>query len=100
MKYYDAASQRFGWSKRSPQPGSMRDGDWQVGSSFGTAVYCLPDPRRSRRGAQAVEGERKARLQIAAHDPAPAPTVIAQMAAEQLGIPFICLRCDHEHQRE
>jgi FixJ family two-component response regulator len=31
MKCYDEASERFGWSKRSPEPGSMRDGDWLIG---------------------------------------------------------------------
>ena len=28
MKCYDQAAESFGWMRRSPQPGSIREGEW------------------------------------------------------------------------
>lgn len=39
MQCYDAAAASFGWSKRNPEPGSMRDGDWLIGYGCATAGY-------------------------------------------------------------
>jgi len=39
MQCYDEAAKSFGWSRRNPQPGSMRDGDWLIGWGCATAVY-------------------------------------------------------------
>ena len=39
MKCCDAASAAFGWSRRNPQPGSMRGGDWLIGWGCATATY-------------------------------------------------------------
>lgn len=87
MKCYDEASERFGWSKRSPQPCSMRDGDWLVGWGCATAVYPTHVGAAAARVLLTANG--KARVQIAAHDLGTgAYTVIGQMAAEQLGIPM------------
>jgi xanthine dehydrogenase YagR molybdenum-binding subunit len=87
MKCYDEASERFGWSKRSPQPGSMRDGDWLVGWGCATAVYPTHVGAAAARVLFMANG--KARVQIAAHDLGTgAYTVIGQMVAEQLGIPL------------
>jgi xanthine dehydrogenase YagR molybdenum-binding subunit len=36
---YEIAADRFGWSKRSPKPGSMRDGRWLIGYGIATASY-------------------------------------------------------------
>jgi xanthine dehydrogenase YagR molybdenum-binding subunit len=36
---YDMAAQLFGWSRRDPRPGSMRDGRWLVGWGMATASY-------------------------------------------------------------
>src|SRR5581483_10857786 len=30
MRCFDVAAKEFGWSKRDPKPGSMRDGDWLI----------------------------------------------------------------------
>lgn len=35
----DAAAERFGWSKRTPQPGSMRDSDWLIGWGCASCFY-------------------------------------------------------------
>jgi xanthine dehydrogenase YagR molybdenum-binding subunit len=36
---YERGAERFGWSRRNPQPGSMRDGDTLVGHGVATATY-------------------------------------------------------------
>jgi xanthine dehydrogenase YagR molybdenum-binding subunit len=36
---YQMAGEAFGWSKRDPQPGSMRDGNYLVGWGMATATY-------------------------------------------------------------
>jgi CO/xanthine dehydrogenase Mo-binding subunit len=87
MKCYDEASERFGWSKRSHQPGSMRHGDWLIGWGCASAVYPTHVGAAAARVRLIANGE--ARVQIAAHDIGTgAYTVIGQIAAEQLGIPL------------
>src|SRR6185437_9909817 len=39
MPCYDLAAETFGWSRRNPKPGSMRDGEWLVGYGCATAYY-------------------------------------------------------------
>ncbi|MGN6459615.1 MAG: xanthine dehydrogenase family protein molybdopterin-binding subunit, partial [Pseudolabrys sp.] len=39
MQCYDEAAAAFGWSKREPKPGAMRDGDWLIGWGCASAVY-------------------------------------------------------------
>ena len=34
-----SAAEAFGWSKRDPRPGSLRDGDWLVGWGCATSAY-------------------------------------------------------------
>jgi xanthine dehydrogenase YagR molybdenum-binding subunit len=87
MKCYDQAAERFGWSKRSAAPGSMRDGDWLIGWGCASAVY----PTHVGAAAAQVRllANGKARVQIAAHELGTgAYTVIGQMAAERLHIPL------------
>jgi xanthine dehydrogenase YagR molybdenum-binding subunit len=87
MRCYDEASERFGWPSRSPQPGSMRDGDWLIGWGCSSAVYPTHVGAAAARVRLMANG--KAGVQIAAHDIGTgAYTVIGQIAAEQLGIPL------------
>ncbi len=85
MKCYDIAGAAFGWARRTPQPGSMRDGDWLVGWGCATATYptqVSPAVARVRLTAGGA-----ARVEIAAHDVGTgAYTVIAQVAAETLSL--------------
>ncbi|MDQ0392966.1 xanthine dehydrogenase family protein molybdopterin-binding subunit [Labrys monachus] len=85
MQCYDAAAQAFGWSKRSPEPGSMRDGDWLIGWGCATATYPTQIGPAAARIALASDGT--VRVQIAAHDVGTgAYTVIGQAAANRLGV--------------
>ena len=47
---YAVGAERFGWSKRTAKPMSMRDGQWLVGYGMATATY---PARRSAAGATA-----------------------------------------------
>ena len=85
MECYDAASQAFGWRRRNPQPGSMRDGDWLVGWGCATATYPTLLSTAVARVRLAADGT--ARVEIAAHDVGTgAYTVVGQMAAECLAM--------------
>ena len=87
MKCYDQAASAFGWSKRNPKAGSMRDGDWLIGWGCASAVYPTHVGACAARVRLRADGQ--ARVQIAAHDLGTgAYTVIGQMAAERLGVPL------------
>jgi xanthine dehydrogenase YagR molybdenum-binding subunit len=87
MKCYDAAAAAFGWSRRNPQVGAMRDGDWLVGLGCATAVYPTHVGVCTARVRLLANGE--TRVQVAVHEIGNgAYTVIAQMAAERLGVPL------------
>lgn len=85
MKCYDAASAAFGWGRRNPQPGSMRDGDWLIGWGCATATYPTQVAPAVARVRLLADGS--ARVEIAAHDVGTGTyTVMAQTAAEALSI--------------
>lgn len=85
MQCYDQAAEAFGWSKRNSRSGSMRDGDWLVGWGCASAVY--PTHVGVSAGRVRLTADGHAHVQVAAHDLGTGTyTVIAQMAAERLGI--------------
>ena len=87
MKCFDQASSAFGWSKRSIEPGSMRDGDWLIGWGCASAVYPTHIGAATARVQFNADG--RANVQLAAHEIGTGVmTVVAQMAAERLGIPL------------
>jgi xanthine dehydrogenase YagR molybdenum-binding subunit len=87
MTCYDQAAERFGWSRRRPEPGSMREGDWLVGWGCATAVYPTHLGASTARVRLFANG--KAQVLIAAHEiDVGVRTVVAQIAAERLGIPL------------
>ncbi|MGE0678124.1 xanthine dehydrogenase family protein molybdopterin-binding subunit [Pseudolabrys sp.] len=87
MACYDAAAASFGWSKRKAEPGAMRDGDWLIGWGCATAVYPTHVGPATARVQLFSDG--RARVQLAAHEIGTGVmTVVAQMAAERLGVPL------------
>jgi len=85
MQCFDRAAAQFGWSRRDPRPGSMRDGDWLVGWGCAASAY----PANIGAGAARVSlgPDGAAWVQIAAHDLGTgAHTVIAITAADRLGL--------------
>ncbi|MFL4986306.1 MAG: xanthine dehydrogenase family protein molybdopterin-binding subunit [Xanthobacteraceae bacterium] len=87
MPCYDAAAQAFGWSRRDAQVGAMRAGDWLVGWGCATAVYPTHIGTATARVRLLPSGE--VRVQTAAHEIGNGVyTVLAQTAAERLGVPL------------
>lgn len=93
MTCYDEAAAAFGWSKRSPAPGSMRDGDWLIG--WGCATACYPTHLGATAARVRLLPSGEVRVQVAAHDIGTgAYTVIGQQAAERLGVPLAAVSVD------
>jgi xanthine dehydrogenase YagR molybdenum-binding subunit len=84
---YQAAAQRFGWDRRSPQPRSNSNGRTLIGYGMATAVY---PAERSAASAQAVfYANDTVVVRTAASDMGPGTyTAMTQIAAETLGLPI------------
>ncbi len=91
MACLDQASVRFGWARRDPRPGSMRDGDWLVGWGCAASAYPAnigPGAARVLLGADGPNGL-AATVRIAAQDIGTGShTIIAQTASDRLGLPL------------
>jgi len=86
MKCFDAAAARFGWNKRNPVPGSVRDGDWLIG--YGCATACYPSNVGPAACRIALTADAKAVVGIAGHEIGTgAYTTVAVVAARALGLP-------------
>ncbi|HKA73069.1 MAG TPA: xanthine dehydrogenase family protein molybdopterin-binding subunit [Xanthobacteraceae bacterium] len=93
MQCYDEAARAFGWSRRNPEVGAMRDGDWLIGWGCATAVYPTHVGTATARVRLLADGE--VRVQTAAHEIGNGVyTVLAQMASERLGVPLESVQVD------
>src|SRR5437868_2869672 len=82
---FEAAAKSFGWDRRNPKPGSMRDGDWLLGWGCATTMYPTQMGPATARVTLTPQGSVK--VQTAAHDIGTgAYTVIALTAAYRLGV--------------
>jgi xanthine dehydrogenase YagR molybdenum-binding subunit len=81
-----AGAERFGWPKRSPTPGTVRDGEWLIGMGCATATYpYYRMPGGAARITLNKDGE--ARVEIAAHEMGMGTsTVQTQIVADRLGL--------------
>jgi xanthine dehydrogenase YagR molybdenum-binding subunit len=87
VECYDRAAAAFGWAKRDPRPGSMREGDWWIGMGCATAAYPTNIAAASARVRLDANG--RIRVQSSSQEIGTGVrTVAAQMAAEQLGADF------------
>jgi xanthine dehydrogenase YagR molybdenum-binding subunit len=78
-------AEAFGWRDRSAAPGAMRNGEWLVG--WGCAMACYPAQISPAAARVRLTPDGAARVSIAAHEIGDgAYTVIAQAAAERLGL--------------
>jgi xanthine dehydrogenase YagR molybdenum-binding subunit len=83
---YTRGAEMFGWKKRSPKPGSMKDGDLLVGWGIATAVY--PGNRRPASARMRLTPDGRALVQVATQDLGTGSyTVFTQVAADALGLP-------------
>ncbi len=83
---YKIGAERFGWSRRNPPPGSMRDGRHLVGMGMATAVYPVnhfPSSARVR-----IRQDGIAIAESSTHDLGTGTyTVLTQIVCETLGLP-------------
>ncbi len=85
MTCYDRAAAVFGWRPRGANRNGGRDGDWLVGYGCATALYPTHIGPAAARVRLLPGGT--VRVQIAAHEIGNGVyTVLAQMAAERLGV--------------
>ncbi|WP_207481980.1 xanthine dehydrogenase family protein molybdopterin-binding subunit [Arenibaculum pallidiluteum] len=85
MPCFDAAAVRFGWQRRDPQPGSMRDGEWLVG--YGCATACYPVFTGPAGARLTLMPDGRAQVAMAGHELGTgAYTAVAITAARLLGI--------------
>ncbi|WP_213290853.1 xanthine dehydrogenase family protein molybdopterin-binding subunit [Bradyrhizobium sp. sGM-13] len=86
MKCHDLAAERFGWSRRLPEPRSMRDGRLLVGMGMASASYPAFHAPADARARLLADGT--AEIEVAASDMGPGTyTSMTQVAAETLGLP-------------
>lgn len=87
MACYDEGAKAFGWENRRPEPKSMADGDWLIG--YGCATACYPTQMAPAAARVRLQRDGRTRVEIAGHEIGNgAYTVIAQAAAERLGVPI------------
>jgi xanthine dehydrogenase YagR molybdenum-binding subunit len=86
VEAWRAGAERFGWSKRNPLPGAVREGEWLVGMGCATATYpYYRMPGGAARITLTTDGH--ARVEVAAHEMGMGTaTVQTQVAAERLGL--------------
>lgn len=88
VEAYRAGAARFGWNRRSPKPGSQRDGEWWVGMGCATATY--PYYRMPGGAARlTLRADGHVVVEIAAHEMGMGTaTAQTQVTAERLGLPL------------
>ncbi|GAB2849295.1 xanthine dehydrogenase family protein molybdopterin-binding subunit [Pseudoduganella ginsengisoli] len=83
---YRVGAERFGWARRDPQPGSMRQGRTLVGYGMATATY--PANRLPAKASAMIRPDGTALVRSGSHDLGTGTyTVMTQVAADALGWP-------------
>lgn len=91
MKCWEVGAERFGWPRRDPRPGSMRDGRLLIGMGVAAATY--PSVQAPASARVRLLGDGSAEVEAAASDMGPGTyTSIPQVAAETLGLPVEQIR--------
>ena len=90
---YQAGAERFGWSRRTPEPGSLRDGSSLVG--YGMAGVTFENFEAPCDARASIGREGKAFVRSAATDIGTGTyTVMAQLSADLLGLDLDQVRFD------
>jgi xanthine dehydrogenase YagR molybdenum-binding subunit len=87
LEAYELGAERFGWSSRPAEPGSLRDGDDLVGYGTATAVRTeMPDQARA---AVEIRADGTAQVRTATQEIGTGTlTLIAQITAAGTGVPL------------
>jgi xanthine dehydrogenase YagR molybdenum-binding subunit len=84
---YRQGAEKFGWSKRNPQPRSMKDGNELVGWGMATGVWEAMQMKASAKAVLTANGS----LEIASATADIGPgtyTMMTQLAADMMGVPL------------
>lgn len=93
VECFRQGSDAFGWSKYTPEVGSMMDGDDLIGWGVATATY--PTQMAPCAARVTVDSSGTVQVQVASHDVGTgAYTVIAQAVHTKLGIPVEQVRVE------
>ena len=88
---YQEAGQKFGWAKRDPKPGSMRDGKYLIGWGMATATY--PGMRSPGAAKVRILQDGTAQVSSATQDMGGGTyTTMTQVVADETGIPIDKIR--------
>lgn len=86
VQLMQVGAQRFGWDKRNPKPGQVRDGHWLVGVGMAAAIRNVAFVKMEARVALNPDGSLV--VQTAMTDLGTGTyTILAQIAAEMTGLP-------------
>lgn len=84
---YRVGAESFAWAKRPMRPGSLRDGHHAIG--LGMAAACYPAYRMASEAAVGIGGDGRVKVRCGTQDMGSGTyTVLAQLAAEALGMPY------------
>jgi CO/xanthine dehydrogenase Mo-binding subunit len=82
---YRAGAERFGWARRTPETGSMRDGNWLVGYGMAGVTFTLGQARCQ--ASVSIRRDGAAHVRSAATDLGTGTyTIATQVTAELLGL--------------
>ncbi|QKZ12972.1 xanthine dehydrogenase family protein molybdopterin-binding subunit [Spirosoma sp. KUDC1026] len=82
---YERGAKQFGWSKRDPNPRSMRSGDWLVGMGMSAGIYKAARTKASASARLMADGTVLVRSSTADVGPG-TYTIMTQIAASVLGL--------------
>jgi xanthine dehydrogenase YagR molybdenum-binding subunit len=84
-------AERFGWAKRNPKPGQVRDGQWLVG--MGVAAAIRNNPVRPSGARVTIDGQGILTIETQQTDIGTGSyTILAMIGAEMLGLPMDSVR--------
>jgi xanthine dehydrogenase YagR molybdenum-binding subunit len=84
---YEQGAERFGWSRRSPEPRSLREGHELIGFGMATGIWDAMQQEAQARATLSVDG--KLVVASATSDIGTGTyTVMTQIAADALGLPL------------
>lgn len=91
---YALGAKRFGWHDRTPEPGSMRDGRWLVGMGVASAYHPAWQFTANVSVRLSADGTVVVRCALQEMGMG-AATAQAQIAADELGVPFDTVRVEY-----
>lgn len=84
---YRQGAEKFGWSKRNPEPRSMREGKTLIGYGMATGAWEIKQQKASAKALLSADG--KLKVSSATADIGTGTyTIMTQIAAETLGLPL------------